>query len=432
MRVGVNMRVYENAAERPALWAGSFTPQGKGVEQGQRFVLLKIDMKVRKRKVRFFKDTIQAHFLSRPNRFLIRCESNGRTLSAFLPNPGRLQELLLPGRLIHLVEEPKDQNRKTRYTAVAVDRDGHPVILHTLRTNEVAQYLLQNGKVPGLEKARIVKSEVPVGRSRFDFLLGEENRKIILELKSCTLVGKRVAMFPDAVTERGARHLKELANLSAGGVRVVVLFIVHWPFARVFMPDYHTDLNFSQTLLQARGKVEVIPISVRWNKDLSLSPHVRLLKIPWEYISEEAKDRGSYLLILNLKRKGKINVRRLGKVSFEKGFYIYVGSAMANLTKRMERHRHIRKKHHWHIDELRAACEFHSVLAIRSSTRLECEIAKGLSEIAEWAVPGFGCTDCFCETHLFGMRGNPLHSEPFQKLVQYFRMDRYPTDLPPL
>ncbi len=68
----------------------------------------------------------------------------------------------------------------------------------------------------------------------------------------------------------------------------------------------------------------------------------------------------------------------MGKVSFRKGFYIYVGSAMANLSKRVERHRHLRKRHHWHIDELRAVAEFHSVLAIRSSTRLECEIARSL------------------------------------------------------
>jgi sugar fermentation stimulation protein A len=98
---------------------------------------------------------------------------------------------------------------------------------------------------------------------------------------------------------------------------------------------------------------------------------------------------------------------------------------MANLSKRMQRHRRLRKKHHWHIDELRAVAEFHSVLAIRSSNRLECEIAKAMSEIAQWSVSGFGSTDCSCETHLFGMSCDPLHSEAFHKLLQYFRMDRY-------
>jgi sugar fermentation stimulation protein A len=298
-------------------------------------------------------------------------------------------------------------------------------MLHTHRTNEVARYLLRERKIPGLENARMVRSEVRVGRSRFDFLLEEENKGILLEVKSCTLVGERVAMFPDAVTERGTRHLGELAKISEEGIRAVFLFIVHWPFAKIFMPDFHTDINFSQTLLRVRDRVEVIPVSVRWAEDLSLSPDVNVLNIPWDAIEEEAKDRGSYLLILNLKRDRKIDVGKLGKVLFRKGFYIYVGSAMANLSKRMERHRHLRKRHHWHIDELRAVTQFHSVLPIRSSERIECQVAKAMSEIAEWSVPRFGSTDCSCDSHLFGMSADPLHSGNFHKLLQYFRMDRF-------
>jgi sugar fermentation stimulation protein A len=394
-------------------------------------MLIKLNMVMQGEKIRFFGEIIRANFLGRPNRFLVRCESNGKILSAFLPNPGRLQELLLPGRVIYLIQEDKSPNRKTRYTAVAVERDSHPIMLHTHLTNEVARYLLEKKKIPGLKDARIVKPEIRVGRSRFDFLLREGNRDIFLEVKSCTLVGKKVAMFPDAVTERGTRHLRELAKLSEEGVKTVILFIVHWPFARMFMPDYHTDLKFSQTLLQVKDKVRVVPVSVRWEQDLSLSPNVRILQIPWDYIEKEAKDRGSYLLVLRLKKKKNIHIERLGKVSFRKGFYIYVGSAMANLSKRMERHRHLRKVHHWHIDELRAVAEFHSVLPIRSSTRLECEIAEALSRIAGWDIPGFGSSDCSCETHLFGMGRDPLHSEDFHNLLQHFRMDRYSTPFPP-
>jgi sugar fermentation stimulation protein A len=327
--------------------------------------------------------------------------------------------------MIYLVREEEQSERKTLYTAVAVEREGHPVLLHTFRTNEVARYLIEKRRIPGLEKTKLVKSELKVGHSRFDFLLKEGDRDVLLEVKSCTLVGKEVAMFPDAVTERGARHLRELAEHSENGMRTAVLFVIHWPFARVFMPDYHTDLHFSQTLLSVRTRVKIIPLAVTWNHDLSLSPDVRLLQIPWNYIEEEAKDRGSYLLILELKRKRNIGIGKLGRVSFRKGFYLYIGSAMANLSKRMLRHRHLRKQHHWHIDELRAVAEFDSVLAIRSSVRLECEIAEAFSDISEWRIPGFGCTDCTCDTHLFGFENNPLHLEKFQKLLQYFRMDRY-------
>jgi len=152
---------------------------------------------------------------------------------------------------------------------------------------------------------------------------------------------------------------------------------------------------------------------------------VRLIEIPCDYIQGEAKDRGSYLLVLRLKRKSNINIGRLGKISFRKGFYIYVGSAMTNLIKRMERHRRIRKRRHWHIDDLREVAEFHSVLAIRSYARLECEIAKVFSKIAECKIPKFGSSDCSCESHLFGMSKDPLQSDEFHKLIQYFRMDRY-------
>jgi sugar fermentation stimulation protein A len=376
-------------------------------------------------RLRLFHNTLKARFVDRPNRFLIRCEWKGRILSVFLPNPGRLQELLLPGRIIYLMREEKSPERKTIYTAVAVDRDSHPIMLHTHRTNEVARYLLQKRRIPGLENTRIIKSEIQAGGSRFDFLLSEGDKDVLLEVKSCTLVGEKVAMFPDAVTERGSRHIKELAKISDEGIRAVLLIIVHWPFAKIFIPDYHTDLNFSQTLLRVRDRVEVIPVSVHWDQYLSLYPAVRLLQIPWDYIEREAKDRGSYLLILNLRKGQKIDIGKLGRINFRKGFYVYVGSAMANLSKRMERHRRLRKQHHWHIDELRAIAEFHSALAIRSSARLECEIAKALSKIVEWTVPGFGSSDCSCNTHLFGMSENPLDSDHFHKLLRYLRMDRY-------
>ena len=375
--------------------------------------------------MRFFRHVLQAKFISRPNRFLVRCQLGNQRVSAFLSNPGRLQELLLPGSTVHLVKGREDGERKTLYTVVAVEREDLPIMLHTHRSNDVARYLIERGKIPGLERARIVKAEVQVGRSRFDFLLEEDRQRIFLEVKSCTLVGNKVAMFPDAVTERGARHLRELADLSRNGTRTAVLFVVHWPFAQVFMPDYHTDLNFARTLQDVRHDVAVIPLAVRWHRDLSLAPLTRLLDIPWSYIEQEAKDRGSYLLLLRLEDRMTIQVGSLGQREFKKGFYVYVGSAMANLSQRMERHRHLRKKHHWHIDELRALTEFRSALAIRSATRLECQIAQAFSKMADESIRGFGCSDCKCGTHLFRMKTDPLQSAAFHKLLQYFRMDRY-------
>jgi sugar fermentation stimulation protein A len=191
------------------------------------------------------------------------------------------------------------------------------------------------------------------------------------------------------------------------------------------MPDYHTDLYFAQTLLKIRNTVEVIPVSVGWDHDLSLRKGVRILSIPWAYIEREAHDKGSYLIVLELSKDKRINVGKLGTVLFEKGFYVYVGSAMANLASRIERHQRLRKNFHWHIDFLRDSADFLCSFAIRSSDRLECEIARSISKIAQWSVKEFGSSDCTCATHLFGFTDNPVSLPSFQKLLQHFRMDRY-------
>ncbi|MCX8116658.1 MAG: DNA/RNA nuclease SfsA [Desulfobacterota bacterium] len=371
-----------------------------------------------------FRHLKKACFIRRPNRFLVECRLGGRPVRAFLPNPGRLQELLLPGRTIYLTADPKTPHRRTRYTAVAVLREGHPILLHTHKTNEAARFLIEEGRIPGLKGARILRSEVRMGHSRFDFLLKRGRQDILLEVKSCTLVGEKVAMFPDAVTERGARHLKELAALAERGAETILLFLVHWPFAKLFLPDYHTDLEFSKVLLEVRRKVKVIPLSIGWRRDLSLSPEVHRLRIPWSLIEQEAQDRGSYLLLLKLRRDRKLSVGSLGRLPFKKGFYLYVGSAMSQLSRRIERHRRLRKRHRWHIDFLREKAHFCSALPIRSSARLECEIAQALGKVSEWTVERFGCSDCSCRSHLFGMSEDPLRSEAFQKVLQHFRMDR--------
>lgn len=371
-----------------------------------------------------FRNILKARFLNRPNRFLMRCELEGAPIDAFLPNPGRLLELLLPDSVVYLVREAPSETRKTSFTAVAVERKGRPIMLHTHLTNQVARYLIEKGKIPGLEGACVVRAEVPVGRNRFDFLLEDEAGPVYVEVKSCTLVSEKTAMFPDAVTLRGARHLNELKDLSQKGMRTAVLFIVHWPGARLFMPDYHTDLHFARSLMEVRNDVSVIPVAVGWKEDLTLDEEVRLLSIPWDLIEEEARDRGSYLLILRLGEGLRIPVGSIGDIFFREGYYVYVGSAMTNLGKRIERHLRLRKLHHWHIDGLRAVCDVRAALAVRSSERLECAIAGAVSSIADWRVAGFGCTDCSCPTHLFGFGSDPLELGEFHRMLQYFRMDR--------
>jgi sugar fermentation stimulation protein A len=366
----------------------------------------------------------KAVFLERPNRFLLRARVKGRgAVEAFLPNPGRLHELLLPGTVVYLAADPPAPSgtRKTSHTVLAVERDGTPIFLHTHRTNDVARHLIERRRIPGLERAEVVRAEVPVGRSRFDFLLREKGREVLLEVKSCTLFGGEGAMFPDAVTERGRRHLLELAERPRGEGKPVVLFLVHSPKPRWFLPDYHTDLAFSRTLLDVRGKLRILPVSVSWNPDLSLGDEVRRLEIPWTFLGREARDRGSYLLVLRLNAPRRIDVGSLGSLRFAPGHYLYVGSAMKNLASRIARHLGKRKRIHWHVDALRARADAATALPIRGSRRRECEIASALAGLFAAGPRGFGASDCACATHLFHAPSDPLHDRAFHEILQGFR-----------
>jgi sugar fermentation stimulation protein A len=177
-------------------------------------------------------------------------------------------------------------------------------------------------------------------------------------------------------------------------------------------------------MVESRNRIRFFPVSVGWKKDLSLDEKVHSLTIPWNIIEKEARDRGSYLLILKLREGKTITIGKMGDILFPPGYYIYVGSAMINLTARIERHKRLRKKLHWHIDYLRQEADFETVLPIRSSLSLECLIAGKMKKMAHWTIPGFGSSDCACPTHLFGLGLNPLLSPDFLGLLQYFRMDR--------
>jgi sugar fermentation stimulation protein A len=355
---------------------------------------------------------------------MILCEFHGQKVKAFLPNPGRLHELLIPGVPIYL-EEASGPNRALPYTAVAVDRDDEIVVLHTHKTNDVVRYLIGEGAIKGLGQWRYMRREVTRGKSRFDFLYREGSQEILLEVKSCTLFGNQVAMFPDAVTERGRRHLLELASLSTHSLRCAVLFLIQWRHAKWFLPDYHTDLDFSKTFLAVRDKVTLIPVAIRWLPDFSIErKSVALIDIPWTTIDREAHDGGSYLILLKVPTKKTVSIGKLGPVHFQPGYYIYIGSAKRALSKRIERHRRSRKKKFWHIDYLRSVSEFQTSLPVRSSDNLECEIATKIGAFADWDVPGFGASDCACSSHLFGNRSDPLMDPAFHSILQHFRMER--------
>lgn len=205
----------------------------------------------------------KALFLSRPNRFtcLVRLPNQYDPVSAHLPDPGRLRELLLPGARLWL--EPKaGSHRKTPYQVWLVESGGTLVSLNTRLPNLLVQEALAQGSLPEFARYSSWQRERQVGHSRLDFYLEKLQEKCWVEVKSVTLVENGRGLFPDAPTDRGRRHVEELIRLRQAGARAVVLFLAQRNDAHSVSANERTDPRFAAALHAARRSgVEVIAYS---------------------------------------------------------------------------------------------------------------------------------------------------------------------------
>lgn len=371
----------------------------------------------------------EARFIERPNRFTVRCALGSEILDAYLPNPGRLWELLLPDSVLYVVRRDVGQDRKLRGVVVAVEREGRPVMLHTLACNDIVADLLRQKRLPGFEGMNILQREIARGRSRFDFLLEQNGAPLLLEVKSCTLFGRCIAMFPDAVTLRGRRHLLELAELSRQGTPAHVLFLVHWPHADFFLPDYHTDFDFASTFLAVRDAVRFSALAVDWQPDMTPGAEIRELSIPWELLEREVQDSGCYLLVLHLPRNENVIPGGSTLLSLRKGYYVTVVSIRSGLTRHLQKSSRRRpgsenSRKSTVPDNLKAAADKILAIPIRTTEPLEAELNDALSRIADWSVPGFEARGDAGLSPVFGMAGPPLQRRAFVELLLDFRINR--------
>lgn len=370
------------------------------------------------------KKLIEGIFLRRLNRFVVECSIDGKKEFAHLPNPGRLWELLFKGSKI-LLYENKSNERNFKLTVAAVYKNFNPILLHTTETNSVAEWLLKNRLIDELKNFEIVSRERTLNQSRIDFHLSNGRQELFLEVKSCTLFKNKIAMFPDAVTERGTKHLKELAEIGDDKTKGGILILVHSKDVEYFLPEYHTDLKFAQSFFEFKKQLKYFVYSLNWQDDLILNPNsIKKVKIPFEILENEAHDSGTYLLIIHNDNSQKIEIGNLGKVEFKRGYYVYVGSALNNLSKRIERHKRKIKNLHWHIDYLLNKTKIFKSVEIRSPDKLECEVANSLIKISDGFVKNFGSSDCNCQSHLFYFKQNPIHQKDFIDLILHFRMER--------
>lgn len=195
-------------------------------------------------------------FIERPNRFLIRCrlENSEQIVEAHLADSGRLGELLIPGRPIWLTTAANPV-RKTRWTAVLTETpDGKGwVSINSSLPNRLIGKALAAKAIEELAGWDLVKGEYTQGNSRWDFLLAKDQRQLFLEVKGVSLVRDGIAYFPDAVTARGAKHLRELARIARSGEgEAAVLFLLQRDDASLIRAARDIDRNFSQALTEAR------------------------------------------------------------------------------------------------------------------------------------------------------------------------------------
>lgn len=200
----------------------------------------------------------ESRFVLRYNRFLlqVRLEVSGDLVDAHMADPGRLRELLLPGKRIWL-RPATNPGRKTRWTAVLVEspRGAELVSLDTTLPNRLIGKALREEWLTEFRGWVLERAEVRIGASRLDFLLsGVGDRKLAVEVKSVTLVEEGIALFPDAVTERGARHVRELARIAGEpGWEAAVLFVLQRSDAVEIKAARSIDPQFAEALEEAKA-----------------------------------------------------------------------------------------------------------------------------------------------------------------------------------
>lgn len=186
-------------------------------------------------------------FKKRLNRFVGLAEIDGVETLVHIHDPGRLQELLFPGAMIWA---RRKQRGKTQYYLTAVELDDELVFIDSATHNKITSWLIEAGFL--LRGYAIERYEPAFGKGRFDLLLrGPNGQRALVEVKGVTLEAGGKALFPDAPTSRGARHMEELAKAVTEGFEAHVIFLVFRKRAKVFSPNWEMDRKFAEALVRA-------------------------------------------------------------------------------------------------------------------------------------------------------------------------------------
>lgn len=203
-------------------------------------------------------------FRKRPNRFIAHVEIDGQEQVVHVKNTGRCRELLVPGAAVWC-QRSDNPARKTRYDLIAVKKGSRLINMDSQAPNTAAREWLESG---GLGKIDNLRPETVHGDSRFDFSFTLEGKPCFLEVKGVTLEDDGVCAFPDAPTERGAKHLRGLAQAVRQGYGAYVLFVIQMADVKYLHPNDRTDPDFGIALREAAAQgVHIVAVECRVSED---------------------------------------------------------------------------------------------------------------------------------------------------------------------
>ncbi len=203
-------------------------------------------------------------FIARPNRFIAHIEIDGKLEICHVKNTGRCKELLQPGVTVWC-ERAKNPQRKTKYDLITVQKGKRLINMDSQAPNIAAKEWLEKG---GLGEIQNLRPETFYGDSRFDFAFEREGKQCYLEVKGVTLENDGICAFPDAPTQRGAKHLRGLIDAVAAGCEGYVLFVIQMEDVKYLHPNDATDPAFGEALRQAAAAgIKVLAMDCRVTTD---------------------------------------------------------------------------------------------------------------------------------------------------------------------
>lgn len=192
-------------------------------------------------------------FLRRINRFIADVLINGEQERVHIKNTGRLSELIQTDTEV-ILEVSNNPNRKTKYSLIAAKSGNQWVNVDSQAPNIIAFEALKKGKITEIGKVNLAKKEVMYGKSRFDLYFEKEREKGFIEVKGVTLKKNRIAMFPDAPTARGTKHVLEMISAIHSGYQAAILFVVQMQGIQGFTINKDMDPAFAHAVRNAQDQ----------------------------------------------------------------------------------------------------------------------------------------------------------------------------------